>query len=99
MSEPERSSFESNLFTFKSKKANRIASYCLLGGLCAGFFLGVIFAFGGELPLSLSGVWRWFRVISLCTATFALLGLAVGFVIGTRMDRKKRKTAGNRRQK
>ncbi len=82
MFEEERPQFESNLFSFQSKKANRIASYCLLGGLGFGLLLGVIFVFCGG---------SWFRSIAFCTTSFGLLGLAAGFVVGTRIDAKKRK--------
>jgi len=82
----ERSPFESNLFTFKSKKANRLASYCLLGGLCFGFLLGCIIVFCTGFS-----IWGWFRIVSFSTITFALLGLAVGFVVGTRIDKKRRR--------
>ena len=82
MFEPQRSPFESNLFKFKSRKANRIASYCLLGGLCFGFLLGIVFICCGG---------GWFRSIAFCTTTFGLLGMAVGFIIGTRIDKRRRK--------
>ena len=82
----ERSPFESNLFTFKSKKANRVASYCLLAGLGFGFLLGCIIVFCTGFSL-----WYWFRTIAFSTIIFALLGLVVGFVVGTRIDKKKRR--------
>ena len=88
MFEPERSPFESSLFTFKSEKANRVASYCLLGGLCLGFFLGAGFALNAGLPFSLRGVWRWFRLIAFCTTGLGITGWVVGFALGTRIDKK-----------
>jgi len=82
MFEAPQSPFESNLFSFKSKKANRIASYCLLSGLCFGFLLGVVLVFYTGL---------WFRPIAFCTVAFGLLGMAVGFIVGTRIDKRRRK--------
>ena len=82
MFEPERDPFESNLFSFKNPKANRIASRCLLGGLGFGMLLGVILICCGG---------PWFRSIAFSTTSFGLIGLATGFVIGTRIDKKRKR--------
>ncbi|MGL6193879.1 MAG: hypothetical protein ACRC2T_03550 [Thermoguttaceae bacterium] len=42
MYEEERSQFESNIFKFKRKKANKVASYIFAGSLGLGFFLGLV---------------------------------------------------------
>jgi membrane associated rhomboid family serine protease len=82
MFESEPSPFESNLFKFKSKNANRIASYCLLGGLCFGFLLGIVLLLCGG---------RWFRSIAFCTTAFGLIGLVIGFAVGTKIDKDRKK--------
>jgi len=54
---PGRSSFESNLFTFKSKQANRVASACLVGGLCVGVLLGIASVVYSGIGHWMLGVW------------------------------------------
>jgi len=105
---------ESNLFTFKSKKANRAASYCLFGGLCVGVFLGIVYVVytghghwmlgvvNDEWPshrvltrwimiisvFMLYVLWHWFRPIVVSTIVFGLLGMGVGFIAGTLIDKR-----------
>ena len=75
--------FQSNLFKFKRKKANKVASLCLVSGLAIGFTLGIVLCF--TLDTS-----SWYRTIPFTTVGFGLLGLVVGFIAGTKIDAKKR---------
>ena len=76
--------FQSNLFKFKRKKANKVASLCLVFGLAIGFTLGIILCFTQDTS-------SWYRTIPFATVGGGLLGLLTGFIAGTKIDSKKKR--------
>lgn len=90
----DRSSYESSLFKFKRKEANRAASLCLLGGLAAGLFIGFAACFyKAGLPGSIVAFMYllWARPILFGLMFGGLVGYGIGFAVGTKMDLKKRR--------
>lgn len=83
----QKSQFQSDLFKFRSKKANRIASYCFVSCLGIGFLTGSVVFFVS----SSGGLWNWCKFHGFGASLGGLFGLALGFGIGSRIEAAYRK--------